>query len=115
MFLSDGATHTSPTETVVSRSNWCSKVTPLLEVLSNPPEAVATQNVVGSASNTEKATIRPPIEAGPMQRHDRALVQLAGRLGSNVLVFEGIGAGAFFSDSRRLVRSAICFSISATC
>jgi len=29
--------------TVASRSNWCSKVVPLLVVLRRPPEAVATQ------------------------------------------------------------------------
>src|SRR5690242_958423 len=64
----DWATQTSPRETVVSWSNWCSKVTPLLAVLSRPPEAVATQYVAGSASYTETATTRPPIEAGPIDR-----------------------------------------------
>ena len=39
----DGATQTSPMETVASLSNWCSKVTPLLTVLMSPPEAVAIQ------------------------------------------------------------------------
>src|SRR5438105_7281239 len=95
MSLLDCATATSPMETVLSWSNWCSKVTPLLVVLSSPPEAVAIQYVVGSASKTEKATIRPPMDAGPMQRHDRALVQLGGRLGSReglLVVTRGAGA-----------------------
>src|SRR5690606_38961339 len=37
------ATATSPIETAFSRSNWCSKVTPLLVVFSKPPEAEAAQ------------------------------------------------------------------------
>src|ERR1700694_4583226 len=50
MFLSDGATHTSPIETVASLSNWCTNVIPLFSVLSRPPLAVATQYTQGSAS-----------------------------------------------------------------
>src|ERR1700733_12641970 len=50
-----------------------------------------------------------------MQRQEKALVQLAGKLGSAGPVFVVVvGAGAF-SDSRRLLKSAICFSISAAC
>ena len=45
MSLLDGATATSPIDTVASLSNWCSKVTPLLLVFSSPPEAVATHQV----------------------------------------------------------------------
>ena len=55
-------------------------------VLSSPPLAVATHQVHGSASNTENATIRPPMLAGPIDRqfsafnHSGAEPQL-GRLG----------------------------------
>src|SRR5262249_51445168 len=79
MSLFDGATATSPMQTVASRSNWCSKVVPLLVVLSSPPEAVATQYVVGSASFTANATIRPLMLAGPIARQVKALTQSAGR------------------------------------
>src|SRR5581483_3878077 len=66
MVISDGATATSPIETVASLSNWCSNVTPLLTVFSNPPDGVATQYVVGSSSQTASAVIRPPMLAGPI-------------------------------------------------
>src|SRR5439155_26811979 len=96
----DGATHTSPIETLVSCSNWCSKVVPLLTVLSRPPEALATQYVVGSASKTLTAVIRPPIDAGPMQRHESAETQESGKapLGP-------VGSAGLASD----FRSVSCF------
>src|SRR4051794_15401553 len=78
MFGSDGATQTSPTETVDSRSNWCWRVTPLLVVFSSPPEAVAAHQVLGSDSHTETATILPPMLAGPMQRQVRGSSQPGG-------------------------------------
>src|SRR5437016_4481000 len=49
IFRSEGATQTSPIDTVASWSNWCSKLMPLFTVLISPPEAVATQYVHGSA------------------------------------------------------------------
>src|SRR5919202_4321206 len=97
-FLSDGATQTSPTDTVASWSNWCSKVVPLLVVLRRPPEAVATQNVLGSASKTEMATMRPPMLAGPMQRHVSGLSQSAG---SRPSADSGVGS-AFLASSGAL-------------
>src|SRR5690242_2948181 len=108
MLLSDGATATSPIDTVFSRSNWCSNVVPLLVVLSSPPEAVATQYVVGSLSQTANATMRPPIEAGPMQRQERALAQSEGRAGSKAVL--GTGTGAFFRAASFCCNSAICRS-----
>ena len=48
---------------------------PLFIVLSRPPPAVATQQVHGSASKTEMATIRPPMLAGPIDRQVSALSQ----------------------------------------
>src|SRR6185436_4333309 len=77
MFGSDGATHTLPMETVVSRSNWWMNVTPLFVVLSNPPPAVATQYMLGSDSTTVRSTMRPPIPAGPIERHVSAPSHLA--------------------------------------
>src|SRR5262245_33951070 len=96
-------------DTVASRSNWCSNVVPLLVVLSSPPEAVAIQYVVGSLGLTANATIRPPIDAGPMHRQESDLVHSAGRL-VRCDGF-GAGAGAFFSASSFFCSSAICCSI----
>src|SRR5262249_52781842 len=64
--------------TVASWSNWCSKVTPLLTVLSSPPPPVPTHHVDGSFSLTVIAVIRPPMLAGPMLRHWKALIQFSG-------------------------------------
>src|SRR5262249_7124702 len=64
-------------DTVRSLSNWCSKVVPLLVVLSSPPEAVATYQTVGSASYTATEVMRPLMLAGPMQRQVMGLTQSA--------------------------------------
>src|SRR5258708_129976 len=80
MSLFEGATATSPMDTVASLSSWCSKVTPLFVVFSRPPEAGAIQYVVGSASHTARAVMRPPMLAGPMQRQLKELTQLSGRV-----------------------------------
>src|SRR5947209_8663057 len=91
MFGLDCATQTSPMETVASLSNWCSKVVPLLVVLSSPPEAVATQYMLGSASYTEMAVMRPAMLAGPTQRQARVLTQASGRVPSATVVVFGSG------------------------
>src|SRR5262245_14701203 len=91
MFRSEGATQTSPMDTVASLSNGCSKVEPLLMVWSNPPLAVAIQYVEGSASKTEMAVMRPLILAGPMHRHVNDFAQLSG-----IVKF---GGGTSFSRS----------------
>src|SRR5579871_893054 len=114
MFRSEGATQTSPMETVFSRSNWCSKVMPLFTVLSSPPEAVATQYVLGSASKIERAIIRPPIAAGPIERHVRGLTHSGERpastVGATVAPLVSLRSSASF-----LFISWICFSRSAIC
>ncbi len=81
MLGSLGATATAPRETVASRSNWCSKVMPLLTVLSRPPDAVASQKVVGSDALTAMSVMRPPMLAGPMLRHSNALIQAGSTVG----------------------------------
>jgi hypothetical protein len=91
--LSDGATHTSPIETVASRSNWCTKLLPLFSVLSSPPDALATQYVLESASKTLMAVMRPPMFAGPMQRQVIDLTQSDGSVTS------GAGGGTFLATS----------------
>src|SRR6516164_2129625 len=78
MLGSLGATATSPIETVPSWSNWFSKVMPLLVVFRRPPLAEATHHVVGSFSLTVIAVMRPPVLAGPMLRHWKALIQSSG-------------------------------------
>src|SRR5262245_47473732 len=101
MSLFDGATHTSPIDTVASRSNWCSKVMPLLLVLSRPPEAVAIQKVVGSSSQIETAVMRPPMFAGPMQRQVSGLSHSGD---NNPSAAFGSAAGARQEDNSRTVR-----------
>src|SRR5437763_15579613 len=87
---------------------------PLLVVLTSPPEAVATQNVDGSASETAIAVMRPPIVAGPMHRHWNWFTQAAGRTSS-----AGVGVfGSAFGSLRTLslaCKSASSFSRSAIC
>src|SRR5262249_25264691 len=112
----DGATATSPMETVASLSNWCSKEMPLLVVLSRPPEAVATHQVEGSARKTARATVRPPIDAGPRHRQRRALAHCCGRVGSIRDCWEiEAEVGACSSAVSFFCSSAICCLICEIC
>src|SRR5262245_39749035 len=113
MSLLEGATATSPMETAASLSKQCSKVMPLLMVLSRPPEALATNQQLGSVSETAMAVMRPPIEAGPIDRQVNALVHSAGKNGTAASAEDGWPF--FFRSFSRLDRSAICRSISAIC
>src|SRR5438445_6900552 len=97
MLLSEGATATSPMDTVASRSNWWVKVMPLFSVLSRPPDALATQKVLGSVSQTARATMRPLMFAGPMQRQRSALTHASGRLVS-LEVATTVGSALFPAD-----------------
>src|SRR5262249_37379885 len=64
----EGATATSPIETVLCWSKIGVQVMPLLTVFHRPPDAVATYRVVGRPSTTATSTTRPPMLAGPSGR-----------------------------------------------
>src|SRR5262245_5065646 len=88
-------TATSPIETVASRSDWGSKLTPLLVVLSSPPDEVATHHVVGSGSYTAMSTMRPLMLAGPIDRQLRPATKLEGssKADGSASVFAGRPGG----------------------
>src|SRR5215475_5348840 len=64
-------TATSPIEIMPSWSKMGSHVVPLLTVFHTPPPADPTYIVVGLLSTTAKASMRPPMIAGPIVRHLR--------------------------------------------
>src|SRR5262245_46837986 len=78
----EGATATSPIETVLWLSKIGVQVMPLLTVFQRPPDAVATYRVVGRPSTTATSTTRPPMLAGPSGRARKASRRRASGAGS---------------------------------
>src|ERR1051326_1574102 len=69
---SEGATATSPSDTLASFSKTAVQLVPLLVVFHNPPVALATYMIEGLLSTTATPVIRPPMFAGPMGRTGNA-------------------------------------------
>ena len=66
--------------------------------------------MVGSASTTAMAVMRPPMFAGPTQRQ---FIFLAAESGISPAATEVVSSCPFLSDSSFFWRLAICFSTSA--
>src|SRR6266571_2221583 len=67
----DGATATLPIDRTVCSSKIGANVVPALPVLNRPPVPVATKNCAGFPGTRAISLIRPPMLAGPTERHDR--------------------------------------------
>ena len=116
MFGSDGATATSPMEQVVSLSNWFSNVVPLLTVFSSPPPPRPIQYIIGSASFTAIAVTRPPMFAGPMQRHANGLSNSSGIVPSGTPgTALATVTGAVLRASSLPCSSRSCFCSASSC
>src|ERR1041384_7686170 len=73
MLGSEGAMQMSPIDVDPCSSKIGSKVVPAFVVFHTPPVAAPTYNVDGLPSTTAKSSIRPPMIAGPIERHCRFL------------------------------------------
>src|SRR5438270_169275 len=73
------------TKPVFSSTNaTCRQVVPLLVVFQTPPLAAPTYRRFGFASSTATAVMRPPVQAGPIDRATKASSNLASNAGGGV-------------------------------
>src|SRR3954470_15352088 len=71
-------TATDPVDATGSLSNTGCHVVPLFVVRNTPPVPTAAKIVYGSFSLTAKSAMRPPMFAGPIERHRSGLVSSDG-------------------------------------
>src|SRR5260221_6533937 len=85
---------TAPIDATGCLSKIGFQVVPLLVVLNTPPVPKPTRNVEGLLSSTARLEIRPPMFAGPIERHVSSFISLVSSALSPAAALAARGRGA---------------------